>query len=482
MPSPKILGRDELARKLGFDTLPSSVQSPSIERDRSETPVGDDAKAPANVPTRRQDEPPSVLATIQTQYALINLNGALWVLDRRRLDAPCNQGMAAQLALSNFSHGGLLIRRAVKEQFPQADARTVADSFFQSPGTTCYQGVEFNPRETTPGWLNLWVGPTIVPAAGDCKAIKRFLFEIVCRRDPAAYMYLMNYMAHALQRPWEKPGVMIILIGGQGTGKGTFGRILQRIWGASYVQVTNIDHVTGTFNGALERSFIVFMDEALFAGNRSASDRLKSLVTEPVVLINEKHQPTRQITSHHRFVAATNASHLKHTERDDRRDFTLRLSDERKGDFAYWKPLHEDIDGEGLDALVYELLQRDLSEFNVRAKPSTPELIEQKLMSLDAIERWWFDSLQNGTIGESGVWPSFIPTTEALEGVFTTPGTRLYKRPIGRELVRAIKPLAPSVRLDQRRVEGHRQRGLVLPSLEVARAEFETWIGGSIDW
>ena len=92
-------------------------------------------------------------------------------------------------------------------------------------------------------------------------------------------------MAHALQKPEEKPGVMINLLGGQGIGKGTLGRIFQRIWTATYVQVSNISLVTGSFNAALERAYIVFLDEALFVGDRRASDRLKSLVTEPAINI-----------------------------------------------------------------------------------------------------------------------------------------------------------------------------------------------------
>ena len=121
-------------------------------------------------------------------------------------------------------------------------------------------------------------------------------------------------------------------MGGQGIGKGTLGHIFQKIWSATYIQVHNVKSVTGSFNAALERAYIVFMDEALFSGDRRSSDALKSLVTEPFVRINEKFQPSRQIRSYHRFVAATNADHFKNTEPDDRRDFTLRVSESRKGD------------------------------------------------------------------------------------------------------------------------------------------------------
>lgn len=89
---------------------------------------------------------------------------------------------------------------------------------------------------------------------------------------------------------------------------------------------------TGEFNSSLERSFIVWLDEAFFEKNRGATDSLKSLVTEPVIHINEKHQPARQINSFHRFFGASNSDFYKATDRDDRRDFVLRVSDSRKGD------------------------------------------------------------------------------------------------------------------------------------------------------
>ncbi len=63
---------------------------------------------------------------------------------------------------------------------------------------------------------------------------------------------------------------MLILIGGQGIGKGTLGRIFRAIWQATYLHVYKTDNVTGNFNGDMERTFIVFLDEALFAGDRAA--------------------------------------------------------------------------------------------------------------------------------------------------------------------------------------------------------------------
>ena len=105
----------------------------------------------------------------------------------------------------------------------------------------------------------MWVGPYRKAKKGEWPTIDAFLLNVICDGDESSYNYLINYIAHALQKPEEKPGVMIILLGGQGIGKGTFGRLMQKIWTSTYLQVSNIDAITGNFNGALERSFIVFI-------------------------------------------------------------------------------------------------------------------------------------------------------------------------------------------------------------------------------
>jgi len=276
---------------------------------------------------------------------------------------------------------------------------------------------------------------------------------------------------------------MIILLGGQGIGKGTLGRIFQRIWTATYIQVNNISLVTGNFNASLERAYIVFMDEALFVGDRRASDRLKSLVTEPEILINEKFQPGRQIKSYHRFIAATNADHFKNTERDDRRDFTLRVSESRKNDHQYWKDLYYEIDNGGTEALVHDLLAMDLSDFNVRQKPNTKELIEQKINSLGPIAHWWYECLLQGSIfDDEEKWQEFVSTIKAIEGIMAVAGGRIYRRPGPRDVVQEMKKLCPSAKHWQKQVNGIRNRGFILPNLEQARDEFAEYLDGPVDW
>jgi hypothetical protein len=419
---------------------------------------------------------------LQLRFALINLTGRIWVIDSSLLAKRASDGSAGKFQVSSRYDGNLLLTRFAREFFPTVDPSMTISEFFINPATTMYCGVEFNPAGATGEILNLWIGPTIQPLAGEWPLIQAFLLEIICDSDRKSYDYLIRFIAHALQHPEEKPGILIILLGGQGTGKGTLGRILRLIWSATYLQVHNIDAVTGNFNASLERAYVVFMDEALFAGDRKASDALKSLVTEPIIHVNEKHQPARQTRSYHRFFAATNSGHLKNTERDDRRDFALGVSEARKGDHAYWQALNREIDSGGVAAMVHDLLAMDLTGFNVRQKPDTKELLAQKLQSLDPIARWWFDCLDGGALTVEGHWADFVATEVAIKGIVELAGGRLYKKPSPADVVQALLKLCPSATKTQQQDNLKRHRGLSLPSLRQARAEFDAYIGGAIRW
>lgn len=443
------------------------------------------ASSPETVSLERGGVPPEqsgeALTILQRHYFLIKLGGRIWVHDHPGAIELGRLGTAQKLVFYSRGDASLLMTRTLKKTIPAVKAEEVAKTFFTHPGTICFEGLEFNPAGTTPGFLNLWVGPTVTPKAGRWRCIQLFLLEVICNGSHEHYLYLTSYIAHALQRPEEKPGVSLILIGGQGIGKGTLGRILRAIWQSTYLHLYKTANVTGSFNADLERAFIVFLDEALFAGDRASSDALKSLVTEDIIHINEKHQPSRQIKSFHRFVIATNAEHVKHTDRDDRRDFVLRVSEAHKGDQEYWQELSQEIENGGVEALVHDLLAMDLTGFNVRVKPVTQELIQQKLLSLEPIGRYWYEFLLEGGSAE-GEWPDFIATSAISEGIVELAGKRLFRNPSASEVVKAVLRMCPSATKEQKQDRLHRARGLALPPLEVARTEFSAFIGGDAKW
>ena len=85
-------------------------------------------------------------------------------------------------------------------------------------------------------------------------------------------------MAHTVQRLGVKIGVIITIKGAQGAGKGCIIQLLATIFGhASFHHVQDIQHILGNFNSDQEQTnLLTFIDEAIFAGNKQQTQKLKT--------------------------------------------------------------------------------------------------------------------------------------------------------------------------------------------------------------
>ena len=133
-----------------------------------------------------------------------------------------------------------------------------------------------------------------------------------------------------VQKPEEKPGVAVVLQGGQGTGKGSMVRPLGEMIGHHYFYAGNPEAVAGKFNSHMENTVLAFADEAFFA-DKKAANALKSMITEPVQSIERKNVDLFMTASYSRIIMATNHENAIRVETDDRRYFILQVSEDKKG-------------------------------------------------------------------------------------------------------------------------------------------------------
>ncbi len=367
--------------------------------------------------------------------------------------------------------------------------KTIAD-FWVDPSTHLYTEIAFSPITKPTTTLNYWVKSPVQPYPGNWDILKAHLLEVICAGDQSNYDYLIRYVAHMLQRPEMKPGVMIVLLGGQGTGKGMFFQILQRIWPKTSLLVSDIQQVVGQFNAALESNFVILMDEALFSGDRKSQERMKSFVTEQTLQIEQKHQPSRTIQSVHRFFASSNHKQFSHVEADDRRLLFLRVSDQYQGNHAYFETLAQAINDDAvIAAMVDDLLALDLKNFNVRERPITSEHGLQKMLSLQGLDRYWYEVLMNecfdtrDDIHDSWCGPRFISTKNisARYREFDSRSQR-FGPTLSKEIADAITRLCPSAKPDRKSLNNRQARGHNLPDLNTARQEFEAAYKCKVDW
>ena len=436
----------------------------------------------------------SSLALMQKRFALYDSVGEIWVVDQNEILEIKNGLMETGISFYKKPAAEIKLRRLCEQSVFQEDPKTLIQQFWVSPNTHVYKKTAFSPIATSPNTINFWVDP-VIEARGNWSAIHKFLFEIICCENKAILEYLLMYLAHMLQHPEEKPGIMIVLLGAQGTGKGTFFKLLSKIWHRTMLEVNDVDHVIGNFNAILEQKYVICMDEALFAGDRKKLERLKSLITEPTCRIEQKYQPARIISSYHRFFAASNSDQFAHVELDDRRFLFLRVSRSRQGDSKYFDEVLKYIDDPAtIAAMVYDLMRMDLTDFNVRIRPRTDEHLSQKIQSLTGFDRYWFEVLQSGSTDGSedgflGEWcePKFVSTSDILRQYKGHDrNSERYAPTQASQIVQKLLKICPSARQGKGKNKGaHIQkqvRGFHLPSLSIARQEFENVLGGSVTW
>ena len=145
-----------------------------------------------------------------------------------------------------------------------------------------YHSIGYWPDNHTrpPKSYNLWQGWGIEPKKGDCSIIHDHILNVVAAGDNHKANYILDWCAHMVQKPWDKPGVALVLRGRKGTGKTLLTEILACVIGRGNTLITaSGKKLFLQFNWHLADKLLIGAEEAFFAGNRELNDQLKHLLT-----------------------------------------------------------------------------------------------------------------------------------------------------------------------------------------------------------
>ena len=185
-----------------------------------------------------------------------------------------------------------------------------------------YQGgVVFRPAITMPtDYYNTWQGFAIEPKANKSTSlINDHINNIICAGDSALIEYFYNWIAYTMQQPDQPAGTALILRGNKGTGKGTIGHFLRKIWGAHAKHISNSSHLVGKFNAHLAEVCFLFADEAFFSGDKQHEGVLKALITEPTIMIERKGIDAIDQPNYLKVFMVTNNEFAVPASKDERR-------------------------------------------------------------------------------------------------------------------------------------------------------------------
>jgi hypothetical protein len=269
------------------------------------------------------------------------------------------------------------------------------------------RGVVFEPGgplEIANDMLNLWRGFGITPKHGGWPLMRSHIFNVVCSGNQKHFDYLIGLMAWGVQHLDKPLGVAVAFLGPQGAGKGVVARTYGKFFGPHFSHISCGDQLTGRFNASIGNACAVFLDEAVWAGDKKGEGTLKALVTEPTFQLEAKFRDPITVENRLRIMIASNNDWAVPAGIGDRRWFVLHVANTYAGTGSsdYWKALHAELENGGDAAMLYDLLKMDLSGFDVRAIPRTEAKAQQQVRSLQGPASWIYEVLQEGAIdGES---------------------------------------------------------------------------------
>jgi hypothetical protein len=187
----------------------------------------------------------------------------------------------------------------------------------------------------------------------------------------------LDYCQILLQRPAEKLPILCLVSKENNTGKSTFGKLMQRIFGSNTAIVGNQD-LAGDFNAHWATKLLVVCDETKI-DKQTVVEKVKSLSTADKIMMNAKGKDHVEIDCFIKFIFITNND-----------ENFIYVTDE---DIRYWVlkvPTLKQENPTIMDSMIEEI-------------PAFLAFLNRRKMATEKLNRMWF-------------YPSLLKT-EALKKV-----------------------------------------------------------------
>ena len=420
-----------------------------------------------------------VIELMNKRHAVVNIGGTTCILTE------VFDPSSGQMDVTFCSTGSLALQYANKVIKANDKLITYSDLWLSHPKRQEYVGVEFAPKNPTNGFYNLFRGFPITPVEGDISLYLEHIHENICSANPAIFDYVINWMAHAIQKPEELPETALVLREAQGTGKGVFVNHFGSLFGCHFLTLYRISQITGRFNGHLKNVILLHANEAIWGGNKEAEGALKGLITDPTIPIEHKGKDITQVRNYKRLIASSNENWAVPIDLDDRRFAVIDVMASHKEDHKYFAAIEQQMLSGGRAALMHFLTTRDISKFNVRKLPLTSMSIDMKMRSANTVVQWWYHQLVNDE--DSCIsWDGNQPKKIAYEDYLTWCNVQKKPHPeINSVFCKELCKIAPSIKSHKPYVIEFggkvRKPCFKFPSLKVCRKDFEQLVKGGND-
>lgn len=266
----------------------------------------------------------------------------------------------------------------------------VAEEWLKHPHAQRYDLVQFKPESpalvlpTESGGVavNMWTGWN--PKKGDASPfleLHEFLFSNLDQHSELP----LKLLAYKAQNPGRKIPLAFILVGSQGCGKSLWAECVREAFSPYTAEISD-SVLASQFNGWAEMTLWVVINDATEEVLRKNIARLRSLISDKRVMLNEKFRLARQIDSYSQYIITSNERGAGSFSSDDRRMIVVDCPPKREAGFyhrvARWK------NSGGGKRLLHYLLNYDLQGWEPPVNaPMTAEKYMAYTESLTPVQR-----------------------------------------------------------------------------------------------
>lgn len=261
----------------------------------------------------------------------------------------------------------------------------IYDTWIADETQRCYQGITsapYNPLEGDPTSDNIYneaspFGFKYIPKEErDPRALDdlKYILKHLCTEEKEVE-YLLHYIADIIQNPRRNPQVLIVFKGhAEGVGKDTIIKTLVVVLSRKYVDTTaNLSDVFGAYNPILDGKLVLQFNECQSKQGHANWDAIKDMITRDENTIKQKYLVDKWQPNYTRVFVSSNNHNPTGTGRrpficQTRVDISIQKDNPGWFDEYYGTKLKDE---RYVNSMGSDLLDLDLSEFNVMKPPET---------------------------------------------------------------------------------------------------------------
>lgn len=257
-------------------------------------------------------------------------------------------------------------------------------------------GKTFNPDGAPENLFNSWTGWPVKGRPGDWSLYRRLILEGICAGNATLFEWVLDWMAVGIQQPTARYGTALVMRGGQGVGKGEFMKWYGRgLFQQYYAATAKGKLVMGDFNSLAGGKLLVFLDEAVYGGDKKESGAWKNMITEEFLTVQRKYQDAVEVRNHSRYVVSTNEEWAAPSGANERRVLALDVDPVFMRDYSFFAALTQQMESGGLEGLMYDLQHRKITT-NQREVPRTGMLHGLIQRNFHPHESWLAEVIEEG--------------------------------------------------------------------------------------